>query len=764
LQLPPEPVVAGRRLLYDIETNGLLRELDRVHVLAIRDIDSRETFRFRHNDEEHSIPEGLKMLNEAGLIVGHNIIGFDNYALWKVYGDLFAPTGTMRDTLIMARMMFSDEKERDFRRWKRGELDGKLIGSHTLEAWGMRLGFPKDEYSARMKVRAAEWWEADPNWANDFKDLKAFTSWATWAEWSQEMEDYGCQDLDPTEALWRKIELVDWSEDATILEHMICDLMARVEQNGIYFDRDEAHLLEGLLREEHDTKADIAHEHFGTWLTAAKWHRDAPRPEFGEDDSRKMWGQVQIPKRSMKFKDPIAKGGDKTEGCAYCPIVLKDFNPNSRPMIIDRLKSIYLWEPQEFTEKNNPVVNDEVLRDLGHTIPICTELAEIFYYKKRLGQLADGAESWIGNCQPDGRIHPRINPGGTVTNRASHSKPNIAQVPRVVFKKLLQWMESDVVARKGIDGKLIYGRISADSSGREVFDQTGLTPMLDPDGVQFVGVPVVNKTTGEYDRDDEGKIKTRATLMKGRAGDHGWDCRRLFVSPPGWLLMGADQQGIELRALADAMWEFDNGVYAKLLLEADVHDAHQAALELDSRDTAKTWIYAFLYGAGDFKLGTIIDPTLANNVAACTALGAKSRERLMSRFPALKLLIKSVQKSARQGFVTALDGRRLMTRSKHAALNTLLQGMGATLAKIWAVSFESFMEEAGFVHGWNGDFVIVAWIHDELQICVRDDPRVMAAAERYVEEAATYAGERVGFRLPVEIGKPKFGRNWSETH
>lgn len=775
--------------MWDIETDGLLKELTRVHVLAIRDLDSRETFRFRRNDVEDTILDGIQMLNEAALLVSHNGIGFDNYALWKVYGDAFAPTGQMRDTLIMSRMLFSDEKDRDFRRWKRGELDGKLIGSHTLEAWGMRLGFPKDEYSARMKERCKVWWDEDAErfaaltpddlqvfadegyphglvdgqepLAVQFKDLKAYTSWATWAYWTQEMEDYGAQDLDPTEALWRKIELVEWSEDAIVLEHMICDLMARVEQNGINFDIEGARVLEGLLRTEHDTKAAVAYEHFGKWLTAAKWHRDAPREEYGEDETRKIWGQVVVPKRSMKFKDPISKGGDKTEGCAYCPIVLKEFNPNSRPMIIDRLKVIYQWEPQEFTEKNNPVVNDEVLRDLGHTIPICTELAEIFYYKKRLGQLADGAESWITNCGADGRIHPRINPGGTVTNRASHSKPNIAQVPRVVFKKLLQWEEKGVEVRQGLDGKFIYG-VTKIVDGVEVFDQN-LTPLLDPDGHQFVGVPTVDKNTGEYVRDSEGKVKTKASLMKGRLGDHGWDCRRLFVAPPGWLLMGADQQGIELRALAHAMWEFDDGAYATILLEADIHDAHTAALELDSRDKAKTFIYALLYGAADFKLGTVIDPTLANNVNAATAAGARARDRLMHRFPALKMLTKAVQRSAKQGYVHGLDGRRLFTRSKHAALNTLLQGMGATLAKIWCVSFEAFMEDEGFVHGWDGDFVIVAWIHDELQVCVRDDERVKAAAERLITEAATYAGERVGFRLPVEINV-KFGVNWSDTH
>ena len=726
-------VLRKRRLIYDIETDGLLAELTRVHVLTIRDIDTGETFIFRRNEKEDTILQGIKMLNEAEVLIGHNIVGFDNYALWKVYDGAYAPTGEMRDTLIMSRMYFADVKERDFRLWKRGELDGGLIGSHTLEAWGMRLGFPKDDYSKRRKELAKHLWDEHQRGIDlrgqsavmgrrhprEFADSEAFQHWMTWGFWNQEMEDYGAMDLDPTQALWLKIERTDWSEEAIKLEHMICDLMARVEQNGFPFDLDKARVLEQDLRENHDAMAATAKEHFGIWLAPAKWSKERlPREEYGEHGGREFWGEITLPKRSMKFKEPTK--GDKIEGAPYCAIVLKEFNPNSRPMIVDRLKKIYGWEPQDFTEKNNPIVNDEVLRDLSAAkrgesglpvIPIAEDLAEIFYYKKRLGQVADGSQSWIGSVRPDtGRIHARINPGGTVTNRASHSKPNIAQVPKVVAKKF------------------------------PVFNEDG-TPKLNEDGT-----PVM-----------------KGRVLRDREGDHGYNCRELFIVPDGWVLVGADQKGIELRALAHAMWEYDDGAYAKILLEGDVHDAHTQAMGLDSRDKSKTFIYAMLYGAQDFKLGTTIEPGLALYPARAKALGAQMRERLMSRFPALKMLVKSVQKSAKQGFVIGLDGRKLYVRAKHSALNTLLQAMGATLAKIWCVAFESFMEEAGFVHGWDGDFAILAWVHDEMQIAVRDDPEVIAAAERYLHESATYSGERVGFRLAVEVDT-KIGRNWQQTH
>lgn len=790
----------GKRLVWDIETDGLLHELTRIHVLSIRDLDTRQLFVFRRNKREDTILDGVEMLNEADLIVGHNIIGFDNEALWKVYGDKFNPKGIVRDTLVMARMLFADEKERDFRRWKRGQLEGKYIGSHELGAWGQRLGFPKDEYSARRKEKATERWNEDRDIFDEiigevdddllaavreerkageygdaharaipivededpknalvrFSDLKAFIHYMTWGFWNQDMEDYGVQDLDPTEALWLKIEKKDWPQTATRLEHKVHALMERVTQNGFPFDVDKARELEADLRAEQQELERKAKDHFGSWWVPAKWkltnesttyvspqtgneEKDQrpfkPRPEFGEDDSRKRWGEVVVPKRSMKFKKPQKDGNphaDKTAGAAYCPVKLVDFNPGSRPQIINRLTKIYEWEPQEFTEKGNPVVNDEILRELAVEIPICETLAELFYYNKRLGQLVDGTNGWIKKAfeVDEGVIHPRFNVGGTVTNRCTHSNPNIAQVPRVVFKKPV-WKENG-------------------------------EPVLGPDGEPIRGRPV-RDDAGDFVLDENGKVVTKKVLMKGREGDHGWECRSLFTVKPGFVLMGADQSGIELRCLAHYMATFDNGDYGRLLLEDDIHTVHQNALGLESRDMAKTFIYAMIYGASDYKLGITIDPSLILKPKQAKALGKKTRDNIMTRLPALGALIKATQREAKRGYVTALDGRQLYVRGMHAALNTKLQGAGATIAKAWCVIFEEMMEEEGLVHGWDGDFALMAWVHDEMQTAVRDDERVRLIAEKCINAASKEAGETFDFALPVDIDV-KWGMTWAETH
>lgn len=795
-----------RELVWDIETDGLLHQLTRVHILSIRDLNTRQTFVFRRNKREDTILKGVAMLNEAALIVGHNIVDFDMKALWKVYGDAFNPTGLIRDTLVMARMLFADEKERDFRRWKRGNLDGKYIGSHELGAWGQRLGFPKDDYTPRRKEKAIRRWDeaksefdklveeirgeiagpycdhwdelseddqerftaeavqqAKDEWPDCiyvlYPEVKDYIHYFTWGFWNKEMEDYGVQDLDPTEALWLKITQKPWSDMATRLEHKVHALMGRVQDNGFKLDMEKALALEESLRKEQTVLEAETKEHFGTWWVPDKWKvigetttyynvaqgqelKDQPafrpREELGEDNSRKSWGEVVVPKRDIEYKKPRKgqeyKPADRTAGAAFCPVKPVDFNPNSRPQIINRLKKIYEWEPQEFTEKGNPVVSDEILRDLAHSVPICEQLAELFYYNKRLGQLVDGKNGWIKKAAQygDGLIHPRINVGGTVTNRASHSDPNIAQVPRVVFKKPPQ------------------------------FEADGKTPLLGPDGEQIRGRPVL-LDDGGYKLDENGKLVTKKVLMRGRDGDHGWECRDVFTVRPGFLLMGADQSGIELRCLAHFMAEFDKGEYGRILLEQDIHDLHQAVLELDSRDTAKTFIYAMIYGASDYKLGITIDPTLMLKVKKAKQLGAELRNRIMTRLPALKNLIKAVQREAKSGYVTAMDGRRLYVRGMHSALNTKLQGAGATIAKAWCVIFEEMMEEEGLVHGWDGDFAMLAWVHDEIQTAVRDEPEIKLIAERCINAASKEAGETFDFRLPVDI-EVKWGRTWAETH
>ena len=231
----------------------------------------------------------------------------------------------------------------------------------------------------------------------------------------------------------------------------------------------------------------------------------------------------------------------------------------------------------------------------------------------------------------------------------------------------------------------------------------------------------------------------------------GKDCRSLFTADRGQKLLGVDVSGLELRCLSHYLSLYDNGAYGKKLLEEDIHTVNQEAAGLETRDQAKTFIYGFLYGAGDQKIGEI--------VGKGSTEGKKLKKKFLSELPALKQLRKDVQKKAEQGFLRGLDGRCVPVRSKHAALNTLLQSAGAIICKRWVVETHRLLTENGFKCGH--DFSQVAFVHDEIQLTVKGEH-----AERIGEicvQAIVLTGLRYGLRLPL-TGEYKVGSSWSETH
>jgi len=249
----------------------------------------------------------------------------------------------------------------------------------------------------------------------------------------------------------------------------------------------------------------------------------------------------------------------------------------------------------------------------------------------------------------------------------------------------------------------------------------------------------------------------------------GRDCRALFTVPTGWVQVGADQAGLELRCLGSFLAAFDGGAYIDVVLNGDIHWENAKALfglpddtvrdphderHTKMRNVAKTFIYAFLYGAGDGKLGSIVGK---GRVA-----GSKLRARFLAKFPALAKLIKAVQSAARKGWLKGLDGRQIPVRSEHAALNSLLQSAGAVLCKQWVVAAEQALIDAGLRHGWDADFVFLGLIHDEAQLAVRKG--LEAQVEAILVQAAREAGNPFpSWRCPTD-GDTKVGANWAECH
>jgi DNA polymerase-1 len=226
---------------------------------------------------------------------------------------------------------------------------------------------------------------------------------------------------------------------------------------------------------------------------------------------------------------------------------------------------------------------------------------------------------------------------------------------------------------------------------------------------------------------------------------YGEDCRDLWIVEKGYKLVGIDASGLELRMLAHYM---KDDAYTNEVVSGDIHTANQKAAGLQTRNEAKTFIYAFLYGAGDAKIGKIV------------GAGAKEGQALKSRFlentPSLKELRETVSRIAQNsGTLPGLDGRRLQVRSDHAALNTLLQSAGAIVMKQALVILNDELRRAKI----NYKFVVNC--HDEWQIEV-EESRADEVGKLGVQ-AIKKAGEYFNMRCPLD-GEYKVGNSWRETH
>lgn len=215
------------------------------------------------------------------------------------------------------------------------------------------------------------------------------------------------------------------------------------------------------------------------------------------------------------------------------------------------------------------------------------------------------------------------------------------------------------------------------------------------------------------------------------------------------VLVGADLQGLELRMLSHFMAKYDNGKYGDKILNDDIHTYNQKAAGLPNRDAAKTFIYAYCYGAGDEKLGKIIG---GNRNA-----GSQIRAKFQKEIPALDKVQQEVKFSvAKTNGVQLPDGRTVPVRSEHAALNTLLQGSGAIVSKLWmCIAYTNLKKRFGnLVHQ-------VAYVHDELQYSCHKG--IADEVGKIVTKAATEAGEKLGLKIRIDANY-SIGSNWSETH
>ncbi len=641
-------------------------------------MDTAYTFDYRPGKIESAIAQ----LDAAGMLIGHNILRHDLPLLKRLHKWSPRPGVVIRDTLVCARLIYPNIKDTDQELAKRDKLPSEYIGKHSIGAWGHRLGNPKGDYAQIKRAEAL---------SLGITDEEAILRY-TWGQWSEEMQEYMLQDVDTNYALWKYLDVDNYSQQAIELEHRIAIVCDQMNRAGVPFDVQAASKLHAELIQKRDEIEKHLVASFGSWYQPI-----SPNPEKA----------VFTPKKDSKKLGYLA-------GAPMTKLKLVTFNPGSR----DHIARVLLakgWKPEKMTDGGKPQIDEETVAGVVARYPELAGLGEYLTIEKRLSQLADGKQAWLQVCETDGKtafIHGVCDPMGTTTSRAAHFKPNMGQVPAV---------------------KSPYGK----------------------------------------------------------------ECRSLFYAPPGWTMIGADMSGLELRGLAHYLAPLDEGAYAKTVLEGDPHWVHAVAMGLAEgerdkhnqlhtilrEDGSKRFIYAYIYGCGNGKAGEIIFscldaarrsgpageslfarwfPSGANNL---DGVGKRVRTSFANRitgFNTLKGKLSNIV--AEEHALPGLDGRWVPVRSEHSALNFLIQSAGAILCKRWVCdAFDGLCARFNYdwENPWNGDFVIGLWVHDEIQVWVREG--LEEEASKIITEAARRAGEPYGFRVRLD-SEAKTGRSWAETH
>ena len=341
----------------------------------------------------------------------------------------------------------------------------------------------------------------------------------------------------------------------------------------------------------------------------------------------------------------------------------------------------------------------------------------------------------------------------------------------IVLKTKTKYIPFNIASRKQIADRLQakgWKPKQMTDKGNIIINEAVLSTIDLPEAKMFNRYFLLQKRTGlikswimasQEDNRVRGSVMTLRTITGRMAhaspnmaqvpavySPYGKECRGLWTvdDVSKYRLVGVDASGLELRCLAHYM---NDPEYTNIVLTGDVHTANQERAGLKTRDQAKTFIYAWLYGAGAAKIGKVVGGTAKHGQQLIT--------RFLSNMPALKNLRMWVSKKAASGTIPALDGRLLHIRSEHAALNTLLQGAGAIVCKQWLVHIMERVIKAKL------DVRLVASIHDEYQfeVAIPDIERFC----RLTKEAMTQTTKTLKMKCELDCDY-KVGKTWADTH
>ena len=383
---------------------------------------------------------------------------------------------------------------------------------------------------------------------------------------------------------------------------------------------------------------------------------------------------------------------------------------------------------------------ESTVRDTFKPLPVFVK--EIIPKYKKDGSLSNVGLKFLGDC---------IDLVGGQFSRIDYPEFNLGS--RQQIGKYLQWFgwkpqEFTETGQPIVDEKVLSGVKDipeAQLIGEYLLVQKRIAQVeswmdaVESDGRVHGYVNAIGAVTGRMTHSSPNMAQVPAGYSP-----YGKECRSCWIVPKGYKLVGCDASGLELRMLAHYM---NDAAYTKEILHGDIHTANQTAAGLATRDQAKTFIYAFLYGAGDAKIGTI--------TGGSARAGRRLKDKFLENTPALASLRDRVGTAANRGYLTGLDGRRLWVRSPHAALNTLLQSAGAVVMKKALTILDEYAKI------YNIQYKFVGNIHDEIQAEVREDQ-----AQQFgwlAVECIKAAGVKLNLRCPLD-GDFKIGESWAQTH
>ena len=715
----------GRTLVYDVEADGLLDTVTKIHCICCQDPATNEKWGFR----PHQIKEALEFLSSADTLVAHNGIGYDFRALARVEGWRPGPHQWVRDTLVWASLCFPDLARDDLESGKPSRV--RLDGSHSLRAWGVRLGVHKSDYQGGFET------------------------------FTEEMFDYCGQDVEVGCTLLRHLMAQPTSTEALLLEQEFALISETLSERGFSFDREKALALcgeieqrQGVIRTSIQTRIPARIEEM---KTPAYWSMRFPD---GSEEQFATKGMAEQARKSRKIKPKdvlLVRGPNKTKS--------HEFNPGSRNQVRDYLLNQYQWISPKLTEKGEELlkekkgeykelakqygkISEDILRLLDWEES--HEVADFLMLGKRLSQIRDGKNGWLKLVTPEGRIHHRMIPLGTPTSRCRHGRPNLSQVPHVLEgkneagEKVIRW---GYEGRYGADCRALfharegYTLVGTDLSGIEA---RMLAHFLHP---YDKGAFAERVLTGDIHQANADSFQRVA----------GYSILRNDVKTPFYAFCyacGREKQGLTIVEFCkEAKAEYQDVTKtlsgyrkgnANLRIASLICWGKESPCDYD--DKRFRWVLKRCRGASNFQEVSSL---------AYSVVGGRAQRAFIEGIGGMEKLLAGVESQAKRGYLAPLDGRRMPVRKEHAALNTLLQGSAAIVMKRWVTRTVREARKARL------DAHPLAIIHDELQ--AETLPSVAEQFGSLSLDSIRRAGEHYKLNIRLD-GETKFGRTWADTH